>query len=187
MYNTNDEIIEAIINDNPKLIGIDSPLSLPEGLCCLNEECSCQPASMKKGRQCERDLSKEGIGSYYTTKKSFIKSMIIRAVELKNSLESQDFEVKEVYPYASKVRLWGKSIPKKTTIQGRDFLSKNLCSITSNIGEYGELTHDQYDAVIAAYTVYLLHMGEADLIGDPGEGQIVMPRRFVAEYLTRRV
>ena len=32
-----------------ELVAIDAPLSLPEGLCCLEESCSCQPEAEVKG------------------------------------------------------------------------------------------------------------------------------------------
>lgn len=96
-----DDIIAAIERDRPDVIGIDSPLSLPSGLnaCCLEEDnCSCQPTSDKKGRECERDLRQEGIWSYYTTKRSFIKGMIKRAMELSEKLKHRGFRIIEVYP-----------------------------------------------------------------------------------------
>ena len=61
----NEEIAAFVEAHCPGLVAIDAPLSLPSSLCCLEETCSCQPVSPRKGRQCERQLSALGIGCYY--------------------------------------------------------------------------------------------------------------------------
>jgi predicted nuclease with RNAse H fold len=63
-------------------------------------------------------------------------------------LEEWGIPVIEVYPYVSKVRLWGKGMPKKT---------------------------DQLDAIVAAYTAYLYACGLAEGVGDRDEGMIYLP------------
>ena len=172
------EIIDAIKCNRPAVTGIDAPLSLPKGLCCLNDSCTCLPESSDKGRLCERELARERIHSYFTTKRSIIKDMVHRAIGLKTEFTRFGFEVIEVYPYATKRRLWGNSIPKKTTSEGRHFLKDALIQTIANIREYDSLGHDQYDALIAAYTAYLHLEGLTDSIGDPDEGQIVVPSVF---------
>ena len=180
---TVDDIIAAIERDRPDVIGIDSPLSKPSKLHCFAEDCTCLDPS-PKGRKCERDLMQEGIWSYYTTKRTIIRKMIPlpRAIELKKELCARGFRVIEVYPYATKRRLWHKYIPKskrsfprKTTPQGRRFLQDRLSTIIRNIGKYPKLTHDHFDAIIAAYTAYLYHDGKTQLVGDTYEGQIIVP------------
>ena len=175
LFGNINEIIAAIENDSPKVTGIDSPLCKPKDLHCFKDDCSC-PDPLPKGRKCERDLRKQGIPSYYTTKKSIIKKMILRAIVLKKELCARRFNVIEVYPYATKRRLWGKEIPKKTTTEGRRFLQDRLSTIIANIGEYeGKLNHDQYDAIIAAYTAYLYSKRLTEPIGDRVEGYIHVP------------
>ena len=178
---SDEQIIAAIERDQPKKVAIDSPLSRPEGLCCLNENCVCQPASSKKGRHCEQELAKIGIRSYFTTKKSIIKPMIERAMPLKDKLENKGYKVIEVYPYASKVRLWSNKapqgiIPSKKRADGRKFLRECLSEVVCNIDEYKNLNHDIFDAIIAAYTAYLCDLDMTEPIGNPDEGQIVIPR-----------
>jgi predicted nuclease with RNAse H fold len=57
-----EEIVAFAEVYRPALTAIDAPLGLPSGLCCLEETCSCQPVSVRKGRRCERELSALGIG-----------------------------------------------------------------------------------------------------------------------------
>jgi predicted nuclease with RNAse H fold len=173
----NDEEIAVFVEAyRPALVAIDAPLSLPLGLCCLEGTCSCQPVSPRKGRQCERELSALGIGCYYTTKRSIIKGMVYRGIGLKADLEGRGQTVIEIYPYASKARLLG-SLPKKTTVAGRQALQKGLQRLIHSIPSPQEdlLSHDTLDALLAAYTGFLYHCGETEALGDPLEGLLHIP------------
>lgn len=170
------EIIALAEELRPILVAIDAPLSLPLGLCCLEESCDCSPASPRKGRQCERELSALGIGCYYTTKRSIIKGMVYRAIALKERLEERGFKVIEVYPYASRKRLFGK-LPRKTTIAGRRTLQIKLRHLIPSLPAPKEqlLSHDMLDALLAAYTGILYLEGRTQALGDPVEGLLHLP------------
>jgi len=170
------DIVKVVSRHRFELVAIDAPLSLPEGLCCLEESCSCQPQAEGKGRSCERELAKEGIGLFRTTKKSIIKDMVYRGIRLKTELESIGYEVIEVYPYASKVRLFGRNIPKKTTPAGLTFLKQQISRLLPGISPYvDEFNHDMCDAAIAAYTAFLHSAGKTKLCGEVEEGTICLP------------
>jgi predicted nuclease with RNAse H fold len=172
------DIIAALGNHSPHLVAIDAPLTMPQGLCCLEESCSCQPEQAKKGRECERGLAKLGIPSYFTTKRSIIRSMVYRGLKIRNELKGRGFEVIEVYPYASKIRLWGKPIPSKLKPAGLDFLRSRLATLIPCLTPYvADFNHDLCDAVIAAYTAYLHYSGKTEPIGDPEEGAIHIPKK----------
>jgi len=105
-----------------------------------------------------------------------IKAMIYRSMALRRTLEAQGIPVIEVYPYASKVRLFGRPIPKKTTKAGRQWLRQRLEGLVPGLREYGRpLSHDELDAIVAAYTGYLHGQGQAEAVGDPQEGLIYLP------------
>jgi hypothetical protein len=176
LLTTNDKIIAAIEGEHPLVVAIDAPLSLPQGLCCLEESCNCQPQACAKGRVCERELrAKYGIPSYYTTKRSIIKGMAYRAIALKDELSAKGQRLIEVYPYATKVRLWGKAIPKKTKPEGLEFLQEHLTALIPGLERKRLKNHDLCDAVLAAYTAYLYHGGLAEPVGDAEEGLIFIP------------
>lgn len=176
LLRTNDDIIGAAEEHRPCLVAIDAPLSLPRGLCCLEGSCPCQPLSAAKGRDCERELARLGIPCFFTTKKSIIKEMVYRGIALKKELSSRGFGVIEVYPYATKVRLFGKPIPSKVKPAGLRFLRNRLAALIPALTPYLELlSHDLCDAVVAAYTGYLHHHGHERALGDPEEGLIYMP------------
>jgi len=158
------------------LIAIDASLSLPKGLCCLEESCPCQPVAEGKSRGCERELRKQGIRVFPTTKKTFIKELIYRGIRLKTELESQGYKVIEVYPYGSKIRLFGKKIPKKTTPAGLAFLKQRICQLLPDTTACIDgFNHDMCDAAIAAYTTFLYSQGKTELCGELGEGTICLP------------
>ena len=176
---TDAEIISLSERWSPEVVAIDSPLFLPRGLCCLDEGCSHSCCNVWAGekRVAERELYRQGIRLYWTTRKTFIKAMIYRSMELRRTLEAQGISVIEVYPYASKVRLFECSIPKKTTKAGRQWLQERLEGLVPGLREHGRLlSHDELDAIVAAYTAYLHGQGQAEAVGDPREGVIYVPR-----------
>ncbi len=164
---------------SPQVIAVDAPLSLPLGLCCLEEDCPCQPKLPRRNRQCDQELRRQGIPCYPTTKKTFIKDLIYRGIELKSSIGhelKQPGRVIEVYPFASKVRLFGATVPQKTSKQGISFLRDRLREVLPTLRPYsGMLNHDLCDAAIAAYTGLLYHQNRAEALGDRQEGLIFVP------------
>jgi len=176
LLSTDHEIVATIDKIQPAIVAIDAPLSLPKGLCCLEEGCSCGQALALAGRACERQLAKLGIPCFFTTKKSIIKAMVYRAVALKGELCARGHEVIEIYPYATKVRVWGKDIPKKTTPAGLEFLRQHLTALIPGLERERVKNHDLCDAPIAAYTAYLYAQGMAEPVGDAEEGLIFIPK-----------
>jgi len=173
------DIIDVINLCLPEVIAIDAPLTLPEGLCCLEESCPCQPKSEWKNRQCDRELRKEGIPCYPTTKKTFIKDLIYRGIELETELCQQEHHIIEIYPYASKVRLFGKAMPVKTTSQGIAFLKEHLGNLLPGLKPYLSMfEHNLCDAAVAAYTAFLYGQNLADALGNSKEGLIFIPPRL---------
>jgi len=175
----NSDIIALLNFYSPQVIAVDAPLSLPLGLCCLEESCLCEPKFPRKNRQCDQELRQQGIPCYPTTKKTFIKSLIYRGIEFKTSIGrevKQAGQVIEVYPFASKVRLFGKNIPRKTTKQGMSFLRYKLEDILPALKPYYDMfDHDLYDAAMAAYTALLHHQNRVDALGNSEEGLIFIP------------
>jgi len=174
-----DADIRAWVATYPAVVAaIDAPLSLPLGLCCLEASCDCRPVGPGSygGRACERALSRLGIGCYYTTKRSIIKAMVYRAIALKAALEADGHRVIEVYPHASRVRLFGK-LPKKSTAAGRATTQQGLMTLASGLPSPDDdlLGHDALDAALAAYTGWLFARGQAVALGDPGEGLLYIP------------
>lgn len=175
----NRDIVTLVNFYSPQVAAIDAPLSLPLGLCCLEESCPCSPTFPRKYRQCDQALRQRGIPCYPTGKQTFIKDLIYRGIELKTDLTRQAKqvgEVIEVYPFASKVCLFGTSIPRKTTKQGMEFLIDKLGEILPGLKPYSKMfNHDLCDAAMAAYTALLYHQNRAEALGTDEEGMIIIP------------
>jgi len=177
---TENKDILALLNFySPQVIAIDAPLSLPLGLCCLEETCSCKPKFPRKNRQCDQELRQQRIPCYPTSKKTFVKDLIYRGIELKTSIGrevKQAGQVIEVYPFASKVRLLGKTVPRKTTKEGLSFLRDKLGDILPSLKPYLDMfDHDLCDAAVAAYTALLYHQNRVEALGNSEEGLIFIP------------
>ena len=175
----NRDMVALLSFYSPQVIAIDAPLSLPLGFCCLEESCPCQPKFFGKNRQCDRELRRQGIPCYPTTKKTFIKDLIYRGIELKTSIDHelrQAGQVIEVYQFASKVRLFGTTMPRKTTRQGMSFFRDKLGNILPSLRPHLDMfDHDLCDAAVAAYTGLLYHQNRAEVLGNNKEGLILIP------------
>ncbi|MCX6023216.1 MAG: DUF429 domain-containing protein [Chloroflexi bacterium] len=177
---------------NAAVAAIDSPLGLPLGLCCFDEAHGCAPTGQGKGKASERALSALGIPCYYTTKRSIIKNMVLRAMRLAPALAQRGAAVIEVYPYAVKVRLWCNHthyragcgcIPLKTSPTGLAFLHARLCEMFPNLdgvltASSSRFTHDVADALLVAWTAHLFAQGRTEALGDLEEGpMIILPTK----------
>jgi hypothetical protein len=173
MLVTDEELLVFVDEVGASVVGIDAPLGLPAGLCCLEETCACTPAGPGNGRECERALSRLGIGCYYTTKRSIIRTMVYRGIRLRRALEARGCTVLEVYPYASKVRLFGPRPPRKSGVAGRAFIGERLSAVLER--ELPLLSHDEADALICAYTAYPYRQGQTEALGNVTEGLLHLP------------
>ena len=102
--------------------------------------------------------------------------MVYRGIRLKIELKSAGCEVLEVYPYASKVRLFGRNIPRKTTSAGLAFLKQHISRLLPDIVTYVDgFNDDMCDAAMAAYTAFLHSQGKTEFYGEVGDGTICLP------------
>ena len=176
-FKTYDELLKFLEVCKPDVIAIDAPLSLPLGLDCLEEDHSCSPALEYKGRTAEQELARMHIGCFFTTKRSIIKTLIYRGLELHEDLMRREYQVIEAYPYATKVILFGDKIPPKNSARGMAFLKEKLSRLIEGLDPYmNSLNHDGCDAILAAYTACLHHQGRTDSLGIPEEGYVVVPK-----------
>jgi hypothetical protein len=165
LVTTDEQILSLASHWRPRLVALDAPLSWP-----------LEPDS--KGRRCELLLAHEGIGIFRTTRRTIIRALVERGIALSADMRARGFGVIEIYPYGSKVRLFGRPIPKKTTPEGRTWLRRRLEALVPDLADQRvTLTHDELDAVVAAYTALLRDRGQTEDLGDPNEGPICLPLR----------
>ena len=176
---TDADILHLVKAESPSVVAIDAPLSLPTGWGCLEWPCICSACEDPTTRRsAERAVFALGIRLYWTSKRSFIKPMVKRGLSLVVAISDFGPQVIEIYPYASKRRLFGSALPRKgkTTREGRQLLQQHLAALVPGAsGTSRILSHDELDALIGAYTAYLDTNGRAEELGRAGERTIVVP------------
>lgn len=172
------ELFKIAGNYQPQLIAIGAPITLPSGLCCLEKSCSCDfAAPHMKGRQLELELSKMTIGCFVTNKSSIIRDLIYRGIGISKKLRVGGYNVIEVYPYASKVVLFGDSVPKKNAASSLPFLRERLAALIAGLEVVSDgLTQGACHAALNAYTGFLHKEKGTDILGNSKEGTLVIPK-----------
>jgi len=101
---------------------------------------------------------------------------VYRAIRLCARLSEGGGMVIEIYPHASKVRLF-EQLPPKATVEGRRALQAALIRLVPVLPatETVLLDHDLLDALVAAYTGYLYLQGQTIALGDRQEGLLHIP------------
>ncbi|PKB71010.1 MAG: hypothetical protein BZY87_07935 [SAR202 cluster bacterium Io17-Chloro-G6] len=172
------ELTELVGKVRPDLIAIGAPLNLPSGFCCLDKSCDCQfSISGRKGRLLELELAKMGISCFYTNKGSIIRELIYRGIRLSQYLKVEGYNVIEVYPYATKMLLFGDKLPPKNSAASLSYMISHLTPLVSGMEDHtDDLDRNTCDAIINAYTGQLHAQADTDVLGDPEEGMLVLPK-----------
>lgn len=147
------EIIETTLNNQPSLVAIDAPLSIP-----------------KKGllRGTDREMYKHGypvFPSLFRTMEKLTK----RAIRVTREMKKEGISILEVYPASTRKAL---EIPSKDWKETQEiFLQTGLKGDL----EKRILTKHEINAITAALTGYLYLQGNTELIGNKKEGYIAVP------------
>jgi predicted nuclease with RNAse H fold len=179
------DLLQIARHQEPQLIAIGAPLSLPAGFCCLERACNCASETpRKKGRQLEQELAQMGISCFFTSKDTIIRKLIYRGMGLSEQLKSMGFDVIEVYPYATKVILFGDKVPSKSSRDNLPFMKEHLPGLISGLDCYMDtLNIHTYDALVNAYTALLHSRNRTDLLGSAKEGLLALPKLLPPDQL----
>ncbi len=154
----------------PVIIGIDAPLSIPNG-----------KYGTYASRKCDRDLIGLGIPTFAT---SMLAQLTFRALTIQSVL-SQKYQIIEVYPHATRIRMGVQGKHHKNTEKGRELIQSKLSRFVKNMPRSSKvlLSSDSLDAILAAYTAYLHFNHLTEGIGDESEGKIFIPKQDFKENL----
>jgi predicted nuclease with RNAse H fold len=165
------EIVELSRQLGPRtVIGINAPLSLPQGRCCLDDDCRCRHDPGTRSRALERQLAHERVPTLAT---ALIKVLARRGISLAVQLRAAGFTVLETYPYAT-LRLLGLPTRGKRSRAGRRLIGDALAPLVPGL-DHPDASEHELDAVVCALTADLWLRGRCRLVGDPAEGQMVVP------------
>jgi predicted nuclease with RNAse H fold len=157
------EILDLIEKFKPDLITIDAPLSLPKGRKSLDRR------EKIHFRECDKKLFELGI-KFFPITLGPMRMLTKRGIKLRRILEKKGYKVIEVYPGATQdiLKIARKNVSLKKLREGLKKLGIKI--------EERELTHDELDAITAAFTGYLHLKGMSLSLGNEKEGVIVVPR-----------
>ena len=166
---TDDEIINETIKCRPKLISIDSPLSIPFGRKSVNDD---DPGRNVYGimRCCERMLKKRGVNVYPSLIPSMQK-LTERGIRLAGHFRSLGVPVIESYPGAAQDIM---GIPRKRS--SLEYLSRGL-ELFGITGDFinSSVTHDELDAITSAIVGLFFWSGKFEALGNEEEDYLIIP------------
>jgi predicted nuclease with RNAse H fold len=157
------EIIKNILEEKPKIIAIDAPLSLPKGRKSLEQKSNIHL------RECDRELLRNKI-KFFPITLGPMRELTKRGIRLKKILNKKGFEVIEVYPGGAQDLL---KIPRKS--KGIEELKKGL-EMLGIKGLSKNMTDHELDAVTSAYIAKLYLEKKYIAYGNNDEGIIIMPK-----------
>lgn len=165
MLGSDREILSAVAAVEPALVVIDAPLSLPRGRATIEDR------SGPHLRACDRELLRRRI-RFFPLTLGPMRMLTARGMRLGSEFSDRGIPVVEGYPGGSQDLL---GLPRKQA--GIRRLQRRL----REAGLGGDLlrrplTHDELDAVTIAWVGRMFLHGDAVLIGDADEGQMLLPR-----------
>ena len=167
---TDQELIDTTASQNPTVVVLDAPLSLPAGRLSVFDT---DPGRHQFGitRECERALLRVGIRSYPCLIPS-MQRLTERGIRLAAEFRSMGFEVIEGYPGGAQDIL---GIPRK---------QKGILELAKGIERFGitgsfinkTVSHDELDAITAAIVGCFYLAGSYEAFGNEAEGLLIVPR-----------
>lgn len=159
------EIRTRVGADAPDLVVIDAPLSLPRGRASLERR---GPPHL---RACDRELLRRRI-RFFPLTLGPMRVLTARGIGLRHQLEAMGFPVLEGFPGAVQdVMGW----PRKGAGVRKLRAALRKILFTGDVVGRRPLTHDELDSVACAWAGWAWLGRHGELIGDRGEGQMVLP------------
>lgn len=157
------EILECAEKEDPDLIAIDAPLSLPPG------RQSIEDRNGEHYRICDQELRKRKI-PFFPITLGPMRVLTVRGIKLRGEMEKRGFRVTEIYPGGAQ-DIWG--IPRAR----RDLLGlkKGLRSLGIK-GLKKDISDHELDAATGALVGLRFLQGKAGIFGNFAEGAILMPK-----------
>ena len=80
-------------------------------------------------------------------------------------------------PHATKMLLFGDKLPPKNSAASLSYIIGHLAPLVSGMEDHSDdLDRNTCDAIINAYTGQLHAQSDTDVLGDPEEGLLVLPK-----------
>src|SRR3972149_7563460 len=159
---TDDDILTKTTQNNPAVVAIDAPLSLPAGRTSIEEWTNTHL------RECDKKLLERGI-KFFPITLGPMRKLTSRGISLRKKLEANHIKVIEVYPGGAQDVL---GIPRKQ--RGLEKLKLGLEKLGIR-GLNNQMSDHELDAVTCALVGKLYVEGKSVTYGTP-EQAIIMPQ-----------
>ena len=159
---TDDDILTKTTQNNPAVVAIDAPLSLPAGRTSIEERTNTH------FRECDKELLERGI-KFFPVTLGPMRKLTTRGISLSKKLGANHIKVIEVYPGGAQDIL---GIPRKQ--QGLEKLKSGLEKLGIK-GLNKQMSDHELDAVTCAFVGKLYVEGKSVTYGTP-EQAIIMPQ-----------
>lgn len=158
------EVVRATVAARPALVAIDAPLSLPRGRSDISDR------NGPHFRECDRALRALRI-PFFPITLGPMRMLTERGIRIRSALRAHGMRVVESYPGGVQDLLgW----PRKSEGAERLRCALLRAGFRGDV-ERATITHDELDAVACAHVARLFLNGRARLVGDPEEGEILLP------------
>lgn len=166
---TDDDILARTLACKPRVVSIDSPLTIPSGRDCTDDACACRAAGGIM-RHCERELKRRGVNVYPCLIQS-MQALTRRGMRLAEHLRARGVDVIESYPGAAQDIM---RIPRKRASQARLRAGLERFGVRG-IRPANQITHDELDAVTSAVVGTFYLAGAFEALGNAEEDYLIIP------------
>jgi len=162
LFYSDKDILDGVEKENPVLVTIDAPLSLPPGRESIHQR------NRQHFRPCDLELKRRKI-PFFPITLGPMRMLTERGIALKKKIEQLGIQTLEIYPGGAQ-DIW--KIPRaKHDLEG---LRAGLQRLGIKGLDRKYSTHE-LDAVTAAFVGVLYLKGKAEIVGDFSSGAIILP------------
>ncbi len=188
-FYSNEDIINEIIRRRPWIVAIDAPLSLPEGRCCLEKDCSCSVGG--HFRRSDREMRK--FGGVLPLTFPGMKTLTFRGIEIKKLINKIYGDSGNFSRDSNNSKT---DLSKVTKIDYIDLIethprtSQRVFGFSDTVEEFFSLiqeffqfnkdledtTPHEIDGLFAAFSGLFYSQDKYLEVGNPEEGSIIVPK-----------
>lgn len=186
---SNEDIINEVVRCKPSVVAIDAPLSLPEGRCCLEKDCSCSVGG--HFRRSDREMRK--FGGVLPLTFPGMKTLTFRGIEIKELINNLGENSDNLAGYSNNSKNNRCEINKNDyidLIETHPRTSQRVFGFSNAVEEFFSLVCEffqfnkylddasphEIDGLFAAFSGLFYSQGKYLEVGNPEEGSIIVPR-----------
>lgn len=186
---SNEDIVNEVVRCKPSVVAIDAPLSLPQGRCCLEKDCSCSVGG--HFRRSDREMRK--FGGVLPLTFPGMKTLTFRGIEIKELINNLGENSDNLAGYSNNSKNNRCEINKNDyidLIETHPRTSQRVFGFSNAVEEFfslvceffqfnkylDDVSSHEIDGLFAAFSGLFYSQGKYLEVGNPEEGSIIVPR-----------